>query len=71
MREYRFPTSILWINGGYRIFNAKDYKHAMEFYRRQFPVSANKVSLNNLQVKLDEKWQFASNISLNLGGYKP
>lgn len=69
MRRYRFPTSILWVDDGYRIFQARDAGDALAVYRRDWPLSAGHVTLPNRQIEVDGKWKFAANVPPALGGY--
>lgn len=69
MRTYRLPTSILWNNGGWRVFEAADAEDAMFVYRENYPLSAGHVGLPNLQVLLGDGWRWASDVPVHLGGY--
>jgi len=70
MRRYRFPTSILWEDDGYRVIQASCADAAMNYYRTHYAASAQHVSLANLQIESGRKWQFASEVAAYLGGYR-
>jgi hypothetical protein len=69
MRLYRLPTEILWVNDGWREFEARDADNAMAVYRQRWSNSANHVGLANLQIKLGDGWRFAGETPSYLGGY--
>lgn len=70
MRRYRFPTSILWENNGYRVIQSPTAQAAMDYYRENYELSAQHVSLANLQIETGGKWQFASEVHEMFGGYR-
>lgn len=57
-RTYRYPTSILWINNGWREITAESVEGALAAINARY--SSSSLGAENLQVLVGGEWRWAT-----------
>lgn len=65
--RYRYPTSILWNNDGYRETEATHFDAAVESFKSKWP--GMRIDYQCVQVNSCGEWKFAETVPEILGGY--